>query len=82
MEPASSASSSSSAAALPTTNQMSAFSRLLKLDDYHHPGLNDREFKALFTKCNCGLNMTTDAYEHHECVFKTANIIDLTQDDD
>lgn len=44
------------------------FSKLLRLDSYSSPGLPEKEFRSLFTKCrSCECIMTHKAFSFHEC---------------
>lgn len=56
---------------------LTLFESLLKLDGFESPGLPSAKFYRLFTKCQCSLIMTHDAYKYHKCMFKNV-MIDLT----
>ena len=60
------------------------FSKLLKLDSFVKPGLTQKEFEGLLTRCqHCKLIMTKRRIDSHECmgtVMKMRVVIDLTQD--
>jgi hypothetical protein len=55
----------------------SIWSRLIKLNSSHTPGLTAAEFRMLFAKCRCGLVMTKRVFRNHTCQV----VIDLTGDD-
>jgi hypothetical protein len=43
------------------------FHLLLQLNSAIRPGLSQRDFRALFAKCICGLIMTRRAFRSHYC---------------
>jgi hypothetical protein len=61
---------------------------LSQLNSYIRPGLSERDFRALFVKCVCGLIMTRKSFKYHYCVDDglrdraEPEIIEITDSDD
>ena len=54
---------------------------LLQLNSAIRPGLSERDFRALFGKCDCGLIMTRDAFRSHYCTVEETDVIEITDSD-
>jgi hypothetical protein len=54
--------------------------QLLQLNSSIRPGLSEKDFRALFVQCNCGLVMTKDAFHVHYCTVET-EVIEITDSD-
>jgi hypothetical protein len=63
----------------PTKSPQTVVDKLLKLDSWGRPGLQEAEFKKLFAQCVCGLVMTRRVFNDHDCAI---TIVDLTSDND
>ena len=63
--------------------KLSPFTLLMKLDSLSELGLTTKQLKALLTQCECGLMMTKQVYEDHECMLDSdREVIDLTLEPD
>lgn len=63
--------------------KLSPFTLLMKLDSLSKLGLTMKQLKALLTWCECGLMMTKQVYEDHECMLDSDHkVIDLTLEPD
>jgi hypothetical protein len=68
----------------PSRGPPTSLGLLFKLHSWDRPGLMDVQFRDLFAKCQCGLVMTRETFDHHDCADAQggSTIIDLTDSDE